>query len=220
MRAALVDYYNRRHDTAERLAANHERTRDELIASARSLEDGDQTGRRQVTQAGGIDHKAPPVGPTPGASTDPAAPVGTSPDTPTVNGTQPGRRSALTPDAPGMSDETGRSDQAPLAPAASAPQTYDTAPAGATAPTWTTPLSVDIPVPGAADIPVTPAINANSAAGMVSGIGAPLATGPFAAAVVVGAAVSAGGCLHHWRQARSRQRSTRSRTSRRYRRSW
>ncbi|WP_406274350.1 ESX-1 secretion-associated protein [Nocardia sp. NBC_00881] len=82
VRAALVDYYDRRHDTAERLAAEHERTRDELIAAARALEDADQAGGRQISLVGGFDDETPPGGPTRRAPTDPAAPVGTSPDTP------------------------------------------------------------------------------------------------------------------------------------------
>ncbi|MFD0363447.1 type VII secretion target [Nocardia sp. GCM10030253] len=207
VRASLVDYYNRRHDKAERLAANHERTRDRLIAAAAALEDTDRTNGGDIVRTGDVDREGPPVGPTPGAPPDPVARVDTSP----VHDTQPEQPSATTPAAPGMPDETGHPTQVAPPPPASAPQTYDTAPAGASAPTWTTPPTIDIPMTPPtigipepdADIPGTPAVEANNApdmvsdannapglvgdandaAGMTGGIGAPLVPGPFAAAV-------------------------------------
>ncbi|MBF6300251.1 hypothetical protein IU459_22280 [Nocardia amamiensis] len=190
VRGALEDYYQRRHDNAERLAANHERTRDELLAAARALEDGDQAGKQQIGQAGGFDHKAPPDGPD--APTDPVRKVDAGPDTPMMNDALPEQPSLNTPETPGMVHETGRSDQVPLSPAASAPQTYDTASVGPTVPTPTTPFSVGLPERGTADLLGTPAVDANSAAGvavdgnsaagMTGGMATPLAAGPFPAA--------------------------------------
>ncbi|MGY2093299.1 type VII secretion target [Nocardia gipuzkoensis] len=199
VRAALVDYYDRRHAKAERLAANHLRTRDELTASAQSLEDADRSGGSQITRAGGFDDKDHRVHPAPGASPDPAPPV---------NGTRLGEPPAAVPGPPGIPSETGRSHQIPLAPAASTPRTYDAAPAAYTPWTYdaaaaaasigTMPPAVDRPHSGPAGIRATSAADAdnvagmaadqNSVAGPVGGIGAPLAVVPFAAQAVASAA--------------------------------
>ncbi|MFG3620200.1 type VII secretion target [Nocardia sp. NPDC047654] len=224
VRAALVDYYNRRHDTAERLATNHERSRDELIAAARALEAADQSGRHRIGGAGdGFGDAVPRVGPTPGAPTDHTAPVGDSGDTPSTNGTQPLPRPSIEPDAagaPGAPDgDVGRSDQ-PLPPSVSSvPQASDTASTGITAPGGTIPHSVSgsepdsgdradavLAVDGSSSTPgmvgmagdsgsaasavgglgappvlePLPANAAGDAAGMATGMPAPLATGPFA----------------------------------------
>ncbi|WP_433710593.1 type VII secretion target [Nocardia sp. CA-084685] len=191
MHAALVDYYDDRHNKAERLAENHERTRDELLAAAQALEDGDHSSAHDIAQSGGNGHQsggnghhqsggnghhqsggngqgASPGDPAPGAPTDPAARVNTGPDTPTVNGAQPWQTAVTTPGVPGMPDGPVRFDQAPLSPAASAAPTSDTARAG------TTPPAVGIPERGAAGIPIASAVDASMAA-----MPAPLATGPY-----------------------------------------
>ncbi|WP_406274347.1 hypothetical protein OH799_00985 [Nocardia sp. NBC_00881] len=106
-----------------------------------------------------------------------------------MNGTKSRQPAVTTPDAPGMLDETGRSDQVHMPPAASAPQTFGTALAGAGAPPGTTLSSVGIPEPVAADRPVTSAVDANSAPGMTGdantagGTPVQLATGSFVAVV-------------------------------------
>ncbi|WP_280242210.1 type VII secretion target [Nocardia abscessus] len=161
VRGALEDYYQRRHDNAERLAEKHERTRDEMLAAAAALEDGDQDNGRQVTQVGDFVPRAPAGGPPPGTPTFPAAPTDTGPDTPMMDGAQPGRPSAL-PDAAGTPDETGRSVQVPLSPSTSTPQAYDAGQPGAAAPTWAAPFSVGAAEPGAT---VAPAFEANTTVG-------------------------------------------------------
>ncbi|WP_280248279.1 type VII secretion target [Nocardia abscessus] len=224
VRAALVDYYNRRHDTAERLAANHERSRDELLAAASALEDADQSGGQRIAGAGGFGDGVPRGGPTPGPSTDPSTPSEGGPDTPTADDTRSVQPPPITspsttsPAAPSALDnDAGRSEQPPLPSTASAPQTYGAgstevdAPVGATShavggsqqaeddwtvtpavdPSSTAAVAVDpngatgtaggldappVPVPTA----VAPAVTAG---GMAGGMPAPLATGPFAAAV-------------------------------------
>ncbi|WP_280240563.1 type VII secretion target [Nocardia abscessus] len=205
VRAALVDYYDRRHAKAKRLAANHLRTRDELIASAQSLEDADRSGGSQITRAGGFDDKDHRVGPAPGASTDPAPPV---------NGTRLGEPPAAVPGPPGIPSETGHSHQIPLVPAASTPRNYDAASAAsaasaaytprnydvaaAAASIGTVPPPVDRPHSGPADIRATSAADAdnvagmaadqNSVAGPVGGVGAAFSVVPFAAQAVASAA--------------------------------
>ncbi|MEV6139369.1 type VII secretion target [Nocardia sp. NPDC051990] len=200
MRSALVDYYKKRHDRAERLAVDHERTRDQLLEAARSLEESDQAAGRHVAQSGVNNHGAPLGGPAPGAPTDPAPRVPTGLDTPKSNGTQPVHPSAYTPEAPGTSGETVRSDQVSLPPTASAlPPTASVLPPVAsapqiyaTAPTETTPPLIDVPESGAA-ISMAPAADTNGTAGMAGGMPAPLVTDPFAAPVVAGGADMAGG---------------------------
>jgi hypothetical protein len=224
VRAALVDYYNRRHDTAERLAANHERSRDELIAAARALEAADQSGGHRIGGAGdGFGDAVPRVGPTPGAPTDHTPPVGDSGDTPSTNGTQRLPRPSIAPDvagAPGVPDgDVGRSDQ-PLPPSVSSvPQASDAGSTGIAAPGGAIPHSVSGSEPDIGDrTDAAPAVDGSSsttgmtagmagdsdsaasavgglgappvleplpanvagdAAGMATGMPAPLATGPF-----------------------------------------
>lgn len=202
MRTALVDYYDQRHDRAERLADNHERTRDQLLAAARALEEGDQAGGHQIVQAGGNehpappggnDHGAPPGGPTHGTPTAPL-PERTQPDTPMANNIQPGQPPVTASPTLGMPDEPVRSDQVPVSPAASAPQTYNTFPTGAIASIEPTSPSGGGSEYGAADMPVTTAGDSSSATGatggpsLVGGITAPVATDPYPAAVASGAA--------------------------------
>ncbi|MFI5534880.1 type VII secretion target [Nocardia sp. NPDC051900] len=168
VRGALEDYYQRRHDNAERLAARHERTRDDLIAAAKALEDGDQSGKHTIGRAGGgFDGNAPADGPAPGASTNPVRKADPPSDPPIVQSAQPERHPATTSDAPDLPPQTGRFDEVPPQPAASAPHNNDAAPSGFTPHnpavlTGVTPLAVDTPESGA-DISHTPADDTSSA---------------------------------------------------------
>ncbi|MEU1548819.1 type VII secretion target [Nocardia sp. NPDC005745] len=217
VRGALQDYYQRRHDNAERLAANHERTRDDLLAAATALEDGDQAGKHQIGHAGdGFGNEAPAGGPAIGTPPDRPGTQDTGPDTPRTSGDQPVRSPVTTPDTPGMLPETGRSDQVPPPPVASAPRADDAAYPAATIPTGMPPVSVIIPESGVIDVSAVPSddatriggsadgigditssgldangavgTDANGAAGMAGGMPPPVATGPFPAAVAAGIA--------------------------------
>ncbi|WP_181720562.1 type VII secretion target [Nocardia gipuzkoensis] len=211
VRAALVDYYNRRHDTAERLAANHERSRDELLAAASALEDADHSGGQQITSAGGFGDGTPRGGPPPGASTDPSTPREGGPDTPTADDTRPVQPPPITspsttsPATPSALDpDAGRSDQQPLLPStASAPQTYGPGSTELSAPVGTTPHSVGGSQSADDDWTVTPAVDPsstaavaadpNGATGAADGLGAPPVPVPIAAAPTVTAGGTAGG---------------------------
>jgi hypothetical protein len=207
MRGALVDYYNRRHDAAERLAAKHERTRDELNAAAKALEDADLSGRSHITNSGDFADTPRRFGPASGTPMDAPPLPGVGPDTPVSEG-RPVQPPAIIPSAVEPSAETGRSDHVPLAPAATASQSGDTAPPAATAPTGMAPFPGGISEPGVGDIPPIPVDDASSAAGtpiepdnvagMVAGsnddpsmtgmTGAPLAAAPYAAPLGAGGA--------------------------------
>ncbi|WP_433760131.1 type VII secretion target [Nocardia sp. CA-135398] len=186
MRWALIDYYNARHDRAERLALNHLQTRDQLLAAASALEERDQAGGRQVSQSGG--DNATPGGSGHGAPPDPVRPVYNGPDTPIMNGTLPGQPSMTAPDTSSMPDGTPRSDQAPLSPAASAPQGHDTLPTGGIAPIGTTSPTMGVPE-YSADMSAAAAGDSSGPAGpaggsdLVGGMPAPLMTGPYPATV-------------------------------------
>ncbi|WP_236566735.1 type VII secretion target [Nocardia sp. CY41] len=206
VRAALVDYYNRRHDTAERLAANHERSRDELIAAARALEIADQSGGHHIGGAGNrFADGAPHGGPAPGAPANHAAPTGGSGYPPPTNGTQPlPGPSTFSPDAadpPVVSGgDVGRADQSLSPSAASVPQAYDTTPTGIGAPGWATSHSLGGSEPGTDDWTVaSPGVDGpsdltgmtgdrESVAGAVSGSSAPPVVDPLPAAAAVHAA--------------------------------
>jgi hypothetical protein len=196
MHGALVDYYNKRHDRAERLAINHEQTRDQLLAAAKALEDHDEAGGRQVTQAGGHDHGAPSGGHNHGAPMAP--PVHTGPDAPITNSTQPAQPPVTAPPTSGVPDGTARSEQATQSPAASAPQTYDTLPTGAVTPIGATVPSVGASEYSATDMSIPAVGDASGGAGtaggssLVGGMPAPLATDGYPAPVApVGAGTAA-----------------------------
>ncbi|UGT69199.1 hypothetical protein LTT66_03015 [Nocardia gipuzkoensis] len=214
VRAALVDYYNRRHETAERLAANHERSRDELLAAADALEDADQSGGQRVGGAGDFGNGVPRGGPAPGGSPDPSTPTESSPgvlpakDTPFAppsTPTSPATSPATTlPDAPSILGEETRTDDQPLMPAnASAPQTYGTPPTELIAPVGPVQYAAGESEPSIDDRTVTPAVDpggtatvavdSNSAAGTVGGLDAlPVANSLAAAAAVTGAGIAGG----------------------------
>ncbi|MFI7667913.1 type VII secretion target [Nocardia sp. NPDC049526] len=200
MHGALVDYYNKRHDRAERLAITHEQTRDQLLAAAQALEDHDEAGGHQITQAGGRDHGAPSGGHNHGAPT--AQPVHTGPDAPMDNSTQPAQPPVTAPPNSVGPDGTARygqapHEQAPQSPPASSPQTYANLPTGAE-----TPIAAAAPSVGASeysppDMPVTPVDNSSGATGtvggpsLVGGMPAGLAADSYPAAVTSGAGSAA-----------------------------
>ncbi|WP_280293335.1 type VII secretion target [Nocardia abscessus] len=210
VRAALVDYYNRRHDTAERLAANHERSRDELLAAASALEDADQSGGQRITGAGGFGDGVPRGGPTPGPSTDPSTPTEGGPAAPTADDTRsvqpppitsPSTTSPATPST--LDNDTGRSEQPLLPSTASAPQTYGAGSTEVDAPVGATPHSVGGSQPTEDDWTATPAVDPsstaavavdpNGATGTAGGLGALPVPDPIAAAPGVTAGGTAGG---------------------------
>lgn len=196
MRSALVDYYKKRHERAERLAIDHEQTRDQLLASAATLEERDEVNSLQVAQAGGHGHGAPSGGhghgapsggPTHGAPAAP--PVHAGPDTPTANSSQPEQPPVTAPPTSGVPDGTARAEQVPQLPAASTPQTYDTLPTGAI-----TPIGATAPSVGASEYSATdtaaPAVGDSSGgagttdgSSLVGGMPAPLATDAYHAPV-------------------------------------
>ncbi|WP_433202588.1 type VII secretion target [Nocardia sp. CA-107356] len=196
MHGALVDYYNKRHDRAERLAINHEQTRDQLLAAAKALEDHDEAGGRQVAQAGGHDHGAPSGSHNHGApsgghnhSAPTAPPVHTGPDAPMADSTQPAQPPVTAPPTSSLPDGTARSEQAPQSPAASAPQTYATLPTGAITPIAATAPSVGASEYSATDMSVPAVGDASGGAGtaggssLVGGMPTPLATDAYPAPV-------------------------------------
>ncbi|WP_067800781.1 type VII secretion target [Nocardia beijingensis] len=208
MRGALVDYYNRRHQSAERLAARHERTRDELLAAAAALENADHSGGQNISHAGDLAGGAPRGGPAFGAPPGHPTPVGAGPHTPTADGPQPNVAQPGYPPAtsvdPRMPEGATYSDSAPVLPAASAPQLNDPGPAGVAAPQATMPGTFGVPQPGwggmpdsgsagvsvgplgalngVADVP----IDMNGHAGVADGLPAPMAGGTAPATVSAG----------------------------------
>ncbi|MBF6074945.1 hypothetical protein IU498_09935 [Nocardia beijingensis] len=165
VRAALVDYYNRRHDAAERLATNHERTRDALNASAKALEEADLSGGSHIGNSGNFDNRAPSFGPVSGAPVDPTPMPGGGPNPPASYGDRPVPPTVTTPDAVPMPHETGGTDHAPLPPAATAPQLDDATLPAATAPTGTSPFSAGVPESEVGDVSRMPVVDIGSVAG-------------------------------------------------------
>jgi len=197
VRAALVDYYNRRHTRAERLAGNHERTRDELLASADTLEEADHNGNRHITQAGDDVSDASPAGPKPDAPTDPARPVTNEPSMPREPSATPPNspdtaETRHTPNTPELHAEAGRPDQPPLPPTAPTPQTgQTTGPAGFIPSLGALPTS-DAAEPGAPHPPAAPAVDKDSAAGVTDGTtSTPPPADPFPVTVPPGVTGSA-----------------------------
>ncbi|WP_433492125.1 type VII secretion target [Nocardia grenadensis] len=100
VRAALVDYYNRRHERAERRAAKHDRAREELLAGAIALEQADQSSGRRVDRAGaGIE--APPVHAAPNTPVVPVPPLGAGPVAAPAHTTTTGSPSTAARHSPG-----------------------------------------------------------------------------------------------------------------------
>lgn len=166
LRASLVAYYNRRHERAERLAANHERARDNLLAAADRFEGKDEAGAHQIVRTSGDDGRVPSGGPAQGA---PPGPAGTGASLPNVNGIPPGQ--PADPDISGTPNGTGRSGQVFGSPAASAPQTY-----GGPVPAETLPSIGDSYVPvGPVEPPAGTYVPVQSSAGVYvpGGVDAP-----------------------------------------------
>lgn len=192
MHGALVDYYNKRHDRAERLAINHEQTRDQLLAAAKALEDNDEAAGRQVAHAGGHDHGAPSGDHFHGAPTAPPMHTGTDApiaDSRQADASQPAQPSVAAPPTASVPDATARSEQGPSSPPASAPQTYDTSPTGAVIPIAATAPSVGASEHSVTDMSVPAVGDAGGGAGMtggsspVGGMPLPLSTDPVPAKV-------------------------------------
>ncbi|MEU1959234.1 type VII secretion target [Nocardia sp. NPDC019255] len=160
MRGALVDYYNRRHQSAERLAARHERTRDELLAAAAALEDADHSGGQTIGNAGDFGNGAPRGGPALSTLPGPPAPVGAAPDTPLTNGAQPGHP-PTTSATPQMPESARHSDSVPAQPAASLPQIHDSMPTGVVPPQGTMPVTPGMPQFGVNGMPEPGAVGAS-----------------------------------------------------------
>ena len=93
---ALTDYYNRRHEKAERLADTHEKTRDELLTAAQRLEESDQGGGSNIRHSG--NSFEPGAGHTPGVGPGFAPPGHSAPNTTATNYSEPGR-SPATPES-------------------------------------------------------------------------------------------------------------------------
>lgn len=130
LHGALHDYYQRRHDNAERHAKAHENTRDQLLAAAAALENGDGAGGRHITHAG---ENPAPSGPSPAGPTGPGesrVPGGVRSDLPTTHETEPGRgapRAPVTNHAPTGLGRVGSSDPVlSSAPASGAPHSTNT----------------------------------------------------------------------------------------------
>ncbi|MBF6468884.1 hypothetical protein IU427_27515 [Nocardia beijingensis] len=200
MRAALVDYYNRRHESAERLAANHERTRDELLAAADALEKADHSGGQQIGKAGDFGNGALWGGPTLGGPLDTPKPVDAGADTPITNDTPSKQPSVSQPTASEMPELSEHLGSAPLPPAASAPQINDTVPPGLTAPNGMIPPMTGIPQPGfdtvvessPADISVDSFVGANGAYVPTDAHSEPGIAGEMPAPVMAGPSPAAG----------------------------
>lgn len=84
VRAAVSDYYQDRHEKAERRALHHEQTRDLLFAAATEMEAADGSGGRLVDGAGDRMGDIPPNGSGPGSPSPlqqaiPTGPVGIGP---------------------------------------------------------------------------------------------------------------------------------------------
>ncbi|MER7450942.1 type VII secretion target [Nocardia beijingensis] len=160
VRAALVDYYRRRHQSAERLAAKHERTRDELLAAAHALESADHSGKQQVSRAGDFGDGPSRRGPTPGALGDRRAQVDAGPVTTSTDNTQPiqspaarsGDVAAITPADPKLPGHIELPVPAPAPSATSAPYLDGIVPTEPVAQTGTMPFSPGLPAPGVADV--------------------------------------------------------------------
>ncbi|MBF6175649.1 type VII secretion target [Nocardia blacklockiae] len=175
VRAALNDYYIKRHEKAERLAAHHEQTRDNLLAAAQQLEAAEHDGGRNIGRAGDeVGAAPPPSAPGPHGPTDPVSPPPSpgppgpaGPDRPdgpsgpgrderpSADGPQPGPMAPVAPAGPPVSP--------PVAPAASAgPAVGVGLPPAMSSPEVTVSPGGD-PGAGGAAVPLAPPVVAPSA---------------------------------------------------------
>lgn len=210
VRGALMDYYTRRHAKAERRAAAHERTRDNLIAAAAAMEDADESGGHQVARAGDSSNGTAPIREAPPAPAGPVAPAGAGPlpppvnGAPLVNGTRPDQPSATTPHVPGAPVPTGRVDSVAdsatprsphvggVPPVGIAFPAETVVPRGAVLPSGDAPPRISVPesvvtAPPVLSAAVSPTPSVGESAGAAGAVGAtpvPSAAAPFPAAVV------------------------------------
>lgn len=200
MREALEDYYQRRHDRAERQAADHERTRDNLLTAAKAMEEADHHSGSGVSAAGTFDGITPGRVDGPGATIAPApavfpagqstafpnagatvssgpATVGARPAVPSEGAS--GQSPVSAPRGSGVSPVPGVTGRSSLVSSSrSSPRTVD-APSRATAP-------VDVPPPSAT---ASSAVDRTNAAAGTAATASPVK--PVEATVSASAATSA-----------------------------
>ncbi len=177
VRTELETYYNKRHDKAEFLARKHERTRDELLATAAALEDGDHAGGGDIKRAGGAAGIVPTGSPH-------ANPADTGRDTPVRQVHTPGHENDAATRRPSLAGPEGHApvdtDQhlGVVNPSAAVPaggqayngtQSMTIAPRGDVAP-----VGAVVPSGNAPDgIPVPPISEAGRSASQFDAIGSP-----------------------------------------------
>lgn len=171
MYGALVDFYNDRHEKAERLARNHERTRDQLLRSAEEIEQRDDHGRQQISQAGGGGFDITPGGThAPGApNSSPPAPVAVPVPPSPISPVAPGQPAPAVPAAPVQSTPDAPLPSAPgIAQSPAVAQTPSATPSGSPASPGT-PITAGAPIgsiaPVASSMPAGPAVRAGTVPG-------------------------------------------------------
>lgn len=115
---ALTEYYNRRHEKAERLADTHEKTRDELLAAAQRMEDSDLGSGEQVRRSD--DGYSPSTAHSPTVPPAFIPPTRPAPSAPVVNDSPPGRPPTV-PQPTKAHSFTPDSHPGPVAPTTSPP---------------------------------------------------------------------------------------------------
>ncbi|WP_280384394.1 type VII secretion target [Nocardia wallacei] len=160
---ALRDYYDRRHRKAERIARDHEQTRDKLIASAKALEDNDLDGGGQVSDSGSKERFAP-GGTAPHGPADPTA--GNGRETPTADGAQWGRQP--TPGDSPAPEAAGPADQATPGSGVSAPPGAPGLSDQGTAPVGVVPHAPAMPPETTTTVADTPGSDADGSAAAAS----------------------------------------------------
>ncbi|MFB8005989.1 type VII secretion target [Nocardia sp. NPDC056000] len=179
MYGALVDYYNDRHEKAERLARRNEQTRDQLLRAAEELEQHDDHGRQQIGHAGGKGFDTAHGGQHGTGTPDTALPAPMTIQPSLVNQVPPGQPVTSTPTVPGQSAPV-----APLTTASNLPQSPGAAPPVSLASAGA-PLAAGVPAAPTGSISPTgfplPATAAGPGAAMRPGV-LPAGTGIAAAA--------------------------------------
>ncbi|WP_084515689.1 type VII secretion target [Nocardia acidivorans] len=144
---ALVDFYNDRYAKADRLAREHERTRDQLLRAADDLEAKDEHGRQRIAQAGGDNHPGGAGPSTP--NTDPVTPAPIIP-VPSLGGTPPKQSIVPVPDGrtptPTAAPSAERNIPQPESRMAGGTPVGQIAPVGSTTPVGpSTPVETNVP---------------------------------------------------------------------------
>ncbi|WP_169814291.1 type VII secretion target [Nocardia mexicana] len=183
---SLRKYYDRRHRKAERLARNHERTRDNLLAAANALEESDDSGRRGVSRVGESGGLAPGDAPQHGPVDQPM-PTGDGRHGPNGDRAQLGPQLTGMPTHLGGPGEFDRAGQGPVALGGAPPSTLPGAPDGAVAPGGAVPAGTTNPLSGAPESS-SGALESGDADGL--GSDTPVPASESSAAPAVGAALS------------------------------